>query len=84
MPKLRARLHKVESLNTHSPASCSLYVIRFFPIEVELFPKESGKRRKERRCLTGSPGVLTAFGTVCNRPDEEGVLFVISIPYVAV
>lgn len=38
--------------------------------------EEEGTEGKERRGLTGSPGVPNALGTVCKYPDEDGFLFI--------
>lgn len=54
------------------PPSCSLCVIRFAPsMELEAVSEGKCESRKEMSCLTGSPGVRTAFAAVCDRPDEE-------------
>lgn len=70
---------RVSALN-HAPA-CSLSIIRFFsPGRQRLFPKDSGKRRKETSCLTGSLGVLSVLGTSASRPDKESFLSIRIIP----
>lgn len=73
------------SFNTHSLAFLRTVCNQILsPWSLKLLLKESGKRRKETNGLTGSPGILTAFGTVCNSPDEGGTLFITTVPYVEV